>query len=422
MTGRPTDAAVAAARSGDEAAFDAAAERIVAADTDPAKGWRMLAVALTSAGLHGWAVRSQRRTVAILDDRSGARSHDETFLGDLQIRAGDIEGAITTLRALLRREPDFLPAILMLGGAWATAGRFVEAEATYRAVLARKPGNTMALDGLARAAGWLGHHDVARAAGRSSLDLKDAAVRRSSPLWEIPHGPPSRFDPTRPDRNVIAFSLWGAEPRYIDTALRNAEIARDIFPSWRCRFHCDTTVPEAVRERLAGVGATVVMEAVPAVRHAALFWRFKAADDPAVDHFLVRDADALLTVRDRVAVDDWLASDLPFHAMRDWWSHTDLLLAGMWGGCGRLLEAIADRVDDYLSRPEVPHRALDQGFLGLMVWPSIRGRCLIHDDLFGSLGARPFPPLGRLPPGEHVGMNVSARGRARGIRARPTRS
>jgi tetratricopeptide (TPR) repeat protein len=418
VRGPAIDAAVAAAYADDEAAFIAAAERAAAEDADPAKGWRLLAVALTAAGLPAWAVHAQRHTVAILEGRPDRLPDDETFLGDLQIRAGDLGGAISTLQGLLQREPHVLPAALLLAGAWSAAGRFVEAERAYRVILAQRPNNTLALDGLSRAAGWLGHDKVARRAGRSSLELKDAAVRQGPVLWHLDDRPPRPFDPTQPRRNVITFSLWGEDPRYVDTALHNAEIARDVFPAWHCRFHCDTTVPQAVRDRLAGFGADVVMEPVPRIRHAGLFWRFKAADDPTIDRFLVRDADALLTVRDRVAVDDWLASPFPFHAMRDWWSHTDLLLAGMWGGCGSLLSGIADRIADYLTRPEVPNRALDQGFLGLVVWPSIRGRCLVHDDLFGALGARPFPPLGHLPPGEHVGMNVSALGRARAVRAR----
>ena len=162
-----------------------------------------------------------------------------------------------------------------------------------------------------------------------------------------------------------------------------------------------------MRQGLADLGATVVMKPRPAVRHAGLFWRFLVADDPGVDRFLVRDADSLLTVRERVAVDDWLLGDRPFHAMRDWWSHTDLLLAGMWGGTGNLLRGISRQIDRYLARPEVANRALDQGFLARIVWPAIAGRCLVHDDYYGSLGARPFPPLGRLPEGQHVGMNAA---------------
>jgi hypothetical protein len=55
----------------------------------------------------------------------------------------------------------------------------------------------------------------------------------------------------------------------------------------------------------------------------------------------VRDADSVLNLRERLAVDDWLASGRWFHIMRDWWSHTDLVLAGMWGGVAGVLPPCA---------------------------------------------------------------------------------
>ncbi len=85
----------------------------------------------------------------------------------------------------------------------------------------------------------------------------------------------------------------------------------------------------------------------------------------------------------------------------------------MWGGTGGLLPGLARQIDRYLARPEVANRALDQGFLAHIVWPSIHGHCLIHDDIYGSLGARGFPPLGRLPAGGHVGMNARGYDEAR---------
>ena len=33
-------------------------------------------------------------------------------------------------------------------------------------------------------------------------------------------------------RNVIAFSLWGSNPRYLRGALTNATVARYLYPGW----------------------------------------------------------------------------------------------------------------------------------------------------------------------------------------------
>jgi hypothetical protein len=60
-------------------------------------------------------------------------------------------------------------------------------------------------------------------------------------------------------------------------------------------------------------------------------WRFAAYDDPNVDRVIFRDADSIISTREAGAVEEWVASGQAFHAMRDYGSHTDLLLAGMWG-------------------------------------------------------------------------------------------
>jgi hypothetical protein len=41
-----------------------------------------------------------------------------------------------------------------------------------------------------------------------------------------------RFDPTRPQHNIIAFSLWGTKATYVGGAIANAELARALYPGW----------------------------------------------------------------------------------------------------------------------------------------------------------------------------------------------
>jgi hypothetical protein len=140
--------------------------------------------------------------------------------------------------------------------------------------------------------------------------------------------------------------------------------------------------------------------------HRKLLWRFDVIADPAVKRFLIRDADSLLCVKERVAVDAWLQSRYHFHAMRDWYSHTDLLLAGMWGGVGGILPPPAALMQAYTAwRVENDH--VDQDVLSETVWPTIRRDVLIHDSIFtGCLGSVPFPPFGQSPPGSHIGQNA----------------
>ena len=137
-----------------------------------------------------------------------------------------------------------------------------------------------------------------------------------------------------------------------------------------------------------------------------LLWRFEAIRDPSVKRFLIRDADALLNIKERVAVDAWLQSGCYFHAMRDWYTHTDLVLAGMWGGVGNILPSPTELFRASTGwRIENDH--VDQDLLSDTVWPAIRSSILIHDSIFtGVLGSVPFPPFARLPAGSHIGQNA----------------
>ena len=140
--------------------------------------------------------------------------------------------------------------------------------------------------------------------------------------------------------------------------------------------------------------------------HRKLLWRFDVIADPTVKRFLVRDADSLLSVKERVAVDAWLHSKYHFHTMRDWYTHTDLLLAGMWGGVGGILPAPVELLRHY-SAWRVENDHVDQDVLSETVWPAVRDNILIHDSVFtGAIGSVAFPPYGALLPGYHIGQNA----------------
>ncbi len=56
-----------------------------------------------------------------------------------QLTEGENEAAIAKLRAILARNPNFTDALVQLGGAYESAGRYAEAADTYKQVLARNP-------------------------------------------------------------------------------------------------------------------------------------------------------------------------------------------------------------------------------------------------------------------------------------------
>src|SRR5262249_41355463 len=92
-----------------------------------------------------------------------------------------------------------------------------------------------------------------------------------------------------------------------------------------------------------------------------------------------------------------------FHVMRDWWTHTDLVLAGMWGGVAGVLPDLQALLSTYKAGAmETPN--VDQWFLRDAVWPYLRTNVMVHDRIFTPAGAQPWPgPAARGD--RHVGQN-----------------
>ena len=62
----------------------------------------------------------------------------------------------------------------------------------------------------------------------------------------------------RGEKRVISFGLYGANPKYVSGAMRNAELQPTLFPGWVCRFYVDDSVPESAIRQLHSLGAETV--------------------------------------------------------------------------------------------------------------------------------------------------------------------
>jgi tetratricopeptide (TPR) repeat protein len=264
-------------------------------------------------------------------------------------------------------------------------------------------------DGLTETCGHLGRMAEVRQHGLHSLMLKDQKTRAQAaqPL-------PTRLPVHNTDaqRQVIAFSLFGDHPRYCETAKLNVSAAQQLLPHWTCRFYVDDTVPVGVRDALRTLGAQV-LEVTAADRQtlSGLMWRFLVLEDDSVDRFLIRDADSLISRREVAAIEAWLQSDRFFHLIRDYFSHTELLLAGMWGGCGGVFKNLRQQMVDFVAQGQyLGQRVVDQHFLRMHIWPTVRQSLLSHDPVYGFMQGQDFPPHEVQDMGHefHVGCNLSS--------------
>ena len=183
---------------------------------------------------------------------------------------------------------------------------------------------------------------------------------------------------------VIAFSLWGDNPKYTMGAVKNVEIARELFPDWVCRFYIAPDVPKYIIKTLCDLDAECSMMLDSGWN--GMFWRFFAADSH--DVVLSRDTDSRLSKREQIAVDDWLKSDKDFHIMRDHPYHATEILGGMWGSRNGVLKGVKEMIKNHDNGSYDDKNQVDQNFLRDVVYPIVKDNSTIHDEFFDK---KPFP-------------------------------
>ena len=187
---------------------------------------------------------------------------------------------------------------------------------------------------------------------------------------------------------AIAFSLWGANPKYTIGAIKNAKLAATIYPDWTVIFYVDDSVPLPIIDELTSLNCRIIKKDIIG-NWSGMFWRFEAMCDPTYDIAISRDADSRLNMREKVAVDEWIASGKTLHIMRDHpWQCTEIL-GGMWGLRNkqfRILKALLNLT------PKGDYWQTDQVFLRRVIFPLLKNDCYVHDEFFNyNLDKHHFP-------------------------------
>jgi tetratricopeptide (TPR) repeat protein len=284
--------------------------------------------------------------------------------------------ALARIEQLAGRQPDNVGLQKALIITLSNMKRYDEAIARALPYAERYGEDLTILDVLKVAHVYTGRTEAAIRYGQRGIEMRDAQACRLPAACTLtePGGPPS-------GRNVISFSLWGAPPHYCYGAMINLVLSRTVYPGWTCRFYLDAAVPGGCVAFLLDNGADVrnIESEYPGV---GLFQRFLVMNDPAVGRFLVRDCDARLSAPEADLVRQWIDRGHPFHVVRDHVLHDELMIGCLWGGrtdCGIDIAALIRR---YFTDGPSAKYGHDQRMLGLMLWPVIRSRCLVHDKYY----------------------------------------
>jgi hypothetical protein len=179
---------------------------------------------------------------------------------------------------------------------------------------------------------------------------------------------------------VISYSLYGKDLRFMVGAIKNAQLAQMFFPEYTVRYYVGASVPTWVRSTLDLFMDVEQVEVDMPENHLAKLWRFQAILDTEVDVVLSRDVDARLGLREAYAHKEFLESDFDFHIMRDHPSgHNYLISAGMFAV---KTAKVAKHFKKMNTTSFLDLYTQDQVFLAEKIYPHIANNCLIHDSYY----------------------------------------
>jgi hypothetical protein len=174
---------------------------------------------------------------------------------------------------------------------------------------------------------------------------------------------------------LFSFSLYGNHKLYTDGAIKNAELIPEIFgKDWKIRFYV-RDVKQNIIEQLKKLGCEIKDYNNNNLKNGRLYRFLAVRKDNIV---IVRDADSIVTYREKMMVDEFLNSKKKLHIIRDHPNHKEHILAGMVAfNCagiemGELINNCHFKSNDNYNT--------DQIFLAQQVYPLFKKEMLIHDN------------------------------------------
>jgi hypothetical protein len=188
-------------------------------------------------------------------------------------------------------------------------------------------------------------------------------------------------------KQVISYSLYGIQAKFLVGAIKNAQLAQVFFPGFTVRFYVGNSVPTWCRSTLALFPNVEIIPVDEAENSLARLWRFRAIYDPKVDVVLSRDVDARLGIREAEAHQEFLDSPYVFHIMRDHpTGHGYLVSAGMFACKTAGMSFFKTILEEQTFRDTYMQ---DQEFISNAIYPHIADKCLIHDPYYNYLPKDP---------------------------------
>lgn len=189
---------------------------------------------------------------------------------------------------------------------------------------------------------------------------------------------------------IISFCLYGTDPLYVAGMKENIRLAPLMYPGWQVRIYTDLDLTDEPFKQ----PHVRVVKMKKFNGHSGMFARFLAVTDPEAEYVIFRDADSRLNVREKAAVDEWIASGKEVHVMRDHDHHANwIALGGMFGLKCKM--HIANALPGEIKKwPRHTEKLDDMRLLADLFVKSNASSCWMHHSSVPTPHpyARPFPP------------------------------
>jgi hypothetical protein len=177
---------------------------------------------------------------------------------------------------------------------------------------------------------------------------------------------------------IISMSIWGDNPRYIIGTKKQVALGKKYYPEWRSRVYTDDVRKfEDIKDDCDLIQVNDDTW--------GFYWRFFPLYESEDNIVMVRDPDSRITIREKMCIDEWLASGKKFHTFKDHEAHYEFPIIGCaYAYRGKFDDRTLEIMKYFMNHHK--YYLSDQIFLRDVIYPQVKDDMMLHSMYEGWFG------------------------------------